>query len=189
MSLQTVALASSASNQVQYLRSLPAIRERCTRVHNLAQRGRLEYFDYHPEKESEVIDFCSQIIQVSAYMRHSQSSLLINYDPSQRDFGTDYSKVFLNPCGTICHDAPINSPCASHRYLHIVAGGTLMSADHASNPLSTHGNRPILLHQISKSPNVSSTCSSSRSYSTQELAINGSTPNRELLLPSLGVKV
>lgn len=42
-------------------------------MHNLAQRGKLEYFEYHPEKESEVIDFCSQIIQ--------------------RDFGTDYSKI------------------------------------------------------------------------------------------------
>lgn len=42
-------------------------------MHNLAQKGKLEYFEYHPEKESEVIDFCSQIIQ--------------------RDFGTDYSKI------------------------------------------------------------------------------------------------
>ncbi|KIO28293.1 hypothetical protein M407DRAFT_71964 [Tulasnella calospora MUT 4182] len=73
MSLLTVDLASSAANQVKYLRSLPAIRERCTRVHNLAQRDKLEYFEYHAEKESEVIDFCSQIIQ--------------------RDFGTDYSKI------------------------------------------------------------------------------------------------
>lgn len=189
MSLQTVDLASSAANQVQYLRSLPAIRERCTRVHNLAQKGKLEYFEYHPEKESEVIDFCSQIIQVSAYKKPLRISLLIYYDPAQRDFGTDYSKVLLNLYRPICPDRPLNSPCASHRSLRIVAGDTLMSADHASNPLSTHGNRPVPLHQISKSPNVSSTCSSSRSCSMQELAINGSTPNRELLLPSLGVKV
>ncbi|KAG9015906.1 hypothetical protein FRB90_004216 [Tulasnella sp. 427] len=73
MSFQTVDNASSVANQIIYLRSLPAIRERCTRVHNLAQQGKLEYFDYHPEKETEVIDFCSQIIQ--------------------RDFGTDYDKI------------------------------------------------------------------------------------------------
>ncbi|KAG9042469.1 hypothetical protein FS837_010827 [Tulasnella sp. UAMH 9824] len=69
MSLLTLDLASSATNQIKYLRSLPAIRERCTRVHNLAQRGQLEYFDYHPEKESEVIDFCSQIIQIPPHSR------------------------------------------------------------------------------------------------------------------------
>lgn len=55
---------SSPRFQSEYLQTLPAIRERCTRVFDLAKQGKLEYFDYHPGKESVVIDFCAQIIQV-----------------------------------------------------------------------------------------------------------------------------
>lgn len=50
-----------------YLRTLPAIRERCGRVHVLAQQGKLEYFDYHPEKEADVAAFCIDIIKVGLY--------------------------------------------------------------------------------------------------------------------------
>ncbi|EJF59691.1 hypothetical protein DICSQDRAFT_108610 [Dichomitus squalens LYAD-421 SS1] len=56
-----------------YLRTLPAIRERCRRVHALAQEGKLEYFDYHPEKEPEVAAFCVDIIK--------------------RDFGTNFAAI------------------------------------------------------------------------------------------------
>ncbi|KAJ7120249.1 hypothetical protein C8R44DRAFT_831831 [Mycena epipterygia] len=56
-----------------YLRTLPAIRERCTRVFDLAKEGKLEYFDYHPEKEADVTAFCVDIIK--------------------RDFGTDFAKI------------------------------------------------------------------------------------------------
>jgi hypothetical protein len=34
-------------------------------VHALAQEGKLEYFDYHPEKEEDVVKFCAEIIKVS----------------------------------------------------------------------------------------------------------------------------
>ena len=47
-----------------YLRTLPAIRERCTLVHELAKQGKLEYFDYHPEKELDVANFCVDIMKV-----------------------------------------------------------------------------------------------------------------------------
>lgn len=48
-----------------YLRTLPAIRERCSRVFQLAKAGNLEYFDYHPEKEADAAAFCAEIIKVS----------------------------------------------------------------------------------------------------------------------------
>lgn len=51
-----------------YLRTLPAIRERCGRVHALATQGKLEYFDYHPEKEGDVAAFCIDVIQVLCFM-------------------------------------------------------------------------------------------------------------------------
>lgn len=54
----------SPEGTVAYLRTLPAIRERCGRVFELAQQGKLEYFDYHPEKEADVAMFCTEIIQV-----------------------------------------------------------------------------------------------------------------------------
>ena len=56
--------ASSVENTVAYLRTLPSIRERCSRVHDLAKEGKLEYFDYHPEKEKDVVEFCAKIIEV-----------------------------------------------------------------------------------------------------------------------------
>ncbi|KAJ7260531.1 hypothetical protein C8J57DRAFT_1514470, partial [Mycena rebaudengoi] len=57
----------------EYLRTLPSIRERCTRVFDLAKDGKLEYFNYHPDKEQDVTAFCVDIIK--------------------RDFGSDFSKI------------------------------------------------------------------------------------------------
>ena len=47
-----------------YLRTLPAIRERCGRVHDLAKEGKLQYFDYHPDKEEDVAKFCIDLMKV-----------------------------------------------------------------------------------------------------------------------------
>ncbi|KAH9857373.1 hypothetical protein C2E23DRAFT_881004 [Lenzites betulinus] len=70
--MNPIALDSPAQTAA-YLRTLPAIRERCGRVHALAQRGALEYFEYHPEKEREAAAFCVDIIK--------------------RDFGTDFASI------------------------------------------------------------------------------------------------
>lgn len=59
--------ATSVESTIAYLRTLPSIRERCSRVHDLAKQGKLEYFDYHPEREEEVVKFCAEIIKVRAY--------------------------------------------------------------------------------------------------------------------------
>ncbi|PAV17929.1 hypothetical protein PNOK_0641500 [Pyrrhoderma noxium] len=50
------------SSKLDYLRSLPAIRERCSKVHALAQKDKLHFFEYHPEKEEDAIKFCLNII-------------------------------------------------------------------------------------------------------------------------------
>lgn len=50
--------------KAQYLRTLPSIRERCGRVHELAKQGKLQYFDYHPEKEQAAVDLCIEVIKV-----------------------------------------------------------------------------------------------------------------------------
>ncbi|KAG6875756.1 hypothetical protein C0992_002510 [Termitomyces sp. T32_za158] len=55
--------------KAEYLRTLPAIRERCSRVHDLAKLGKLQYFDYHPEKESDVADFCINIMKIEPHGR------------------------------------------------------------------------------------------------------------------------
>jgi hypothetical protein len=54
----------SPEGTAAYLRTLPAIRERCARVYELAEQGKLEYFEYHPEKEADVALFCTEIIHV-----------------------------------------------------------------------------------------------------------------------------
>ncbi|KAF8627139.1 hypothetical protein AX17_006356 [Amanita inopinata Kibby_2008] len=46
-----------------YLRTLPAIRERCSRVFELAQAGKLQYFTYNPEKEKDVTAFCLELLK------------------------------------------------------------------------------------------------------------------------------
>jgi len=51
--------------KAQYLLTLPAIRDRCSQVHDLAKEGKLEYFEYHPGNEEKVADFCLEIIQVA----------------------------------------------------------------------------------------------------------------------------
>ncbi|KAG6887673.1 hypothetical protein C0995_013625 [Termitomyces sp. Mi166 len=55
--------------KAEYLRTLPAIRERCSRVHDLAKQGKLQYFDYHPEKEADVADFCIEIMKIEPHGR------------------------------------------------------------------------------------------------------------------------
>ena len=64
-----------AFQSAQYLRTLPAIRERCGRVHELAKKGKLQYFDYHPEKEIDVAKFCISLMKVS---------VLFNLEPVRR---------------------------------------------------------------------------------------------------------
>ncbi|SJL10048.1 related to protein urg3 [Armillaria ostoyae] len=71
----------SLPQQAQYLRTLPAVRERCGRVFDLAKQGKLQYLDYHADKEGVITEFCSGIIA--------------------RDFGTNYDKV--PPHGRISH--------------------------------------------------------------------------------------
>ena len=49
--------------QINYLRSLPAIRQRCSAVHALAHQEKLQYFIYHPEKEAGVVQYCVKIMR------------------------------------------------------------------------------------------------------------------------------
>jgi hypothetical protein len=54
----------TAETKVIYLRSLPSVRDRCSKVFEVAKSGNLEFFDYHPEQEVIVAKFCAEIIQV-----------------------------------------------------------------------------------------------------------------------------
>ncbi|TEB23030.1 DUF1688-domain-containing protein [Coprinellus micaceus] len=51
------------SEKATYLRTLPSIRERCNRVYDLATQGKLQYFDYHSEKEDVAVELCIDIIK------------------------------------------------------------------------------------------------------------------------------
>lgn len=76
-----------------YLRTLPAIRERCSRVHALAQDGKLEYFEYHPENEDAVASFCIDIMKVRARNTLIPGGFLTAHDLFQRDFGSNFASV------------------------------------------------------------------------------------------------
>jgi hypothetical protein len=58
-------LSTPTMSTSEYLRTLPAIRERCSKVFALGQQGKLEYFTYHQDKEAEVVEYCTNIIKVS----------------------------------------------------------------------------------------------------------------------------
>ncbi|KAE8269770.1 hypothetical protein A4X09_0g2570 [Tilletia walkeri] len=69
---------TASSDTVSYLRSLPSIRARCQQVFDLASSTSdgLQYFEYHPEHEPEVVKFCAQIIQ--------------------RDYGSEYGSILAH---------------------------------------------------------------------------------------------
>ena len=80
--------------KAQYLLTLPAIRDRCSQVHDLAKEGKLEYFEYHPENEEKVADFCLEIIQVAvSRCPKSDCTDRILTDRQQRDFQTNYASI------------------------------------------------------------------------------------------------
>ncbi|KAL5520644.1 hypothetical protein ACEPAF_2645 [Sanghuangporus sanghuang] len=56
-------MSSDITQKIAYLRTLPSIRERCSKVHALATQNKLHYFEYHPEKEEDAVVFCLDIIQ------------------------------------------------------------------------------------------------------------------------------
>ncbi|KAF7342239.1 hypothetical protein MVEN_01811900 [Mycena venus] len=66
-------MTRTPTETAEYLRTLPAIRDRCSQVFELAKQDKLQYFEYHPENEVKVTDFCVNIIH--------------------KNYGTDYSKI------------------------------------------------------------------------------------------------
>ena len=54
--------------KAEYLRTLPAIRQRCEQVHQLGKEGKLEFFDYHPKKEADVAAFCIDLMKVRKHL-------------------------------------------------------------------------------------------------------------------------
>ncbi|GAA6037792.1 hypothetical protein JCM8097_005039 [Rhodosporidiobolus ruineniae] len=63
----------SDSSKIAYLRSLPSIRERCTRVFALAQSNKLDYWTLDLSQEGKIVDFVCELIA--------------------RDYGTDYDSI------------------------------------------------------------------------------------------------
>jgi hypothetical protein len=52
------------SETVSYIRSLPAIRERCSKVYKLAQDDKLDHWTLNADREDDVLDYCARIIKV-----------------------------------------------------------------------------------------------------------------------------
>ncbi|TKY87100.1 hypothetical protein EX895_003777 [Sporisorium graminicola] len=74
MATPTSPAASTVSADVAYLRTLPAVRERCYKIFTSASAASEgEYFTYDASKEDDVADYCINIIQ--------------------RDFGTNYAAI------------------------------------------------------------------------------------------------
>jgi hypothetical protein len=51
------------------LKSLPAIRHQALNVFSLAKQGKLQYFDYHPEREQDVVNFCVELIHAGLFVQ------------------------------------------------------------------------------------------------------------------------
>lgn len=54
----------SSTSGPAYLRTLPAVRERCSKIYALAKQGELEHFDLHEDRLPAVVDYCANIIAV-----------------------------------------------------------------------------------------------------------------------------
>ncbi|CAO1616522.1 unnamed protein product [Sympodiomycopsis kandeliae] len=83
---------TTPSARVETLRSLPIIRQQSSKVFDLAKNGKAQYFEYHPEKMSKVVDFCLDIIH--------------------RDFGTSFASI--PPHGRWRHFDANGIPRVSH---------------------------------------------------------------------------
>ena len=72
--MTTASPSASVPPEVAYLRTLPAVRERCSKIFAAASASRgLQYFSYDQTKEDDVADYCIKIIQ--------------------RDYGTNYAAI------------------------------------------------------------------------------------------------
>lgn len=67
----------SLEQKIAYLRTLPAIRERCGRVYELAKQGKLQYFDYNPDREDAAADYCIKIIEVTPFPLQTDAHLTL----------------------------------------------------------------------------------------------------------------
>ena len=66
-------MSNAAQKKIDYLRSLPSIRETCQRVFDLAQQDKLDYWTLDLSKQDQIIDFVCKLIA--------------------RDYGTDYDSI------------------------------------------------------------------------------------------------
>jgi hypothetical protein len=62
----------SISNDVQALRYLPSVRERCSEVYKLAQEGKVDSFTLDETRYDAVVDLCAKAINV-----RSASSMIL----------------------------------------------------------------------------------------------------------------
>lgn len=51
---------------VEYLQSLKSVRETCTKVFSLAEKNELQYWDVDLGKQDSIVEFCCELIAVSA---------------------------------------------------------------------------------------------------------------------------
>lgn len=54
---------------VEYLQSLKSVRETCSKVFDIAQKNELEYWAVDLTQQEGIVDFCCELIAVSALSR------------------------------------------------------------------------------------------------------------------------
>lgn len=52
------------NSDIQYLLSLQAVRDRANKVFDIAKRGALNHFEFHPEKLPTATDYIVNVISV-----------------------------------------------------------------------------------------------------------------------------
>jgi hypothetical protein len=103
----------STSNDVQALRYLPSVRERCSAVYKLAQEGKVDSFTLDETRYDAVVDLCAKAINVRSRLRLSHCISLIE----QKDYGENYASV--------SHGLKSGLGIVKIRSNHIPAGGIL----------------------------------------------------------------
>lgn len=61
--MSSTTLFPSGSSTVDYLRTLPAIRDRCSQIFALSLHDQLQYITFNPSAEAKVVKYCLDIIR------------------------------------------------------------------------------------------------------------------------------
>ena len=120
--VMNISLDLSPEQTATYLQTLPAIRERCSRVYDQALLGKLGYFDYSSDKETNVVDFCIDIMKVRRWVDNRTMLMAIFNSGTLVQISAPYGCFFSYHCTLLILESPLRQIPPHGRWRHLDAG-------------------------------------------------------------------